>query len=220
MLVSAAIAPSFCGSDRPSVLARVRHAGVDVTVWRREIAPRLAAELAKWTHEADVEPFDEVVPAKAPPIERAVAVLPDAVRDAVAFDASMLLAYFDAIVPARVVRLFLGVVREDQCRKFHVDAVALRMVTTYVGPGTEWLDEADVDRAALARRIRSPAAANAEIVRRPDGVRRARPGDVLMLKGSRDATAAGRGAVHRSPPIEHRGERRFVLMATAGGPDS
>jgi hypothetical protein len=38
-----------------------------------------------------------------------------------------------------------------------------------------------------------------------------------MLKGARHPNAGGRGAVHRSPPIEQAAARRFVLIATAGG---
>jgi hypothetical protein len=143
--------------------------------------------------------------------------LPASLRDALVADVSMLLGYFVAVARTGRCGLFFGVIRDDQCRKFHVDAVAMRIVTTYVGPGTEWLSDDVVDRAALARLIECRSNANVAILRDPSRVRCAQAGDLLVLKGSRDPNAGGRGAVHRSPPLRER-EVRLVLIATAGAP--
>ena len=209
---------SFRLARRPQVLAEVRREGVDVAVWRRPVPARLRGVLEEWAATTEAEPFDGFVTEERMRVGEAVAALSSDVRGAVADDVSGLLAAFFAVVNPGRARLFVGVVRDDRCKKFHVDAVALRMVTTYVGPGTEWLPEHAVDREALARGIACPSEANAAIVARPEAVRHARCGDVLMLKGSRHPTARGRGAVHRSPPLHHAGPRRFVLIATAGGP--
>lgn len=112
-------------------------------------------------------------------------------------------------------RVFLGPVLDDQCRKFHVDHVRLRLVTTYLGPGTEWVPETAVDRLALVDSPTCPHEANTRIVRDATAVRRADAGDVVLLKGVRHASAAGRAALHRSPPIEGLGTPRVVLIATA-----
>jgi hypothetical protein len=112
-------------------------------------------------------------------------------------------------------RVFLGPVLDDQCRKFHVDHVRLRLVTTYLGPGTEWVPETAVDRLALVDSPTCPHEANARIVRDLGAVRRAAAGDVVLLKGARHGSVDGRPAVHRSPPIEGLGTPRVVLIATA-----
>ncbi|MFZ4739349.1 MAG: DUF1826 domain-containing protein [Bradymonadia bacterium] len=39
-----------------------------------------------------------------------------------------------------------------QCREAHVDHGPLRLITTYVGPGTQWVPEPCVRRNAFARR--------------------------------------------------------------------
>lgn len=197
------------------VLGEVRRPEVDVAVWRRDL-PASLATLRAWAASTNAPSFDRVVTVDSSAIAEAVREVPASLRDAVAADVSMLLGIFVAVARTSRCRLFFGVVRDDQCRKFHVDAVAMRMVTTYVGPGTEWLPEDVVDRAALARFIEHPSDANAAIVRDPSGVRCAQAGDVLMLKGSCDPNAGGKGAVHRSPPL-HEGEARLVLIASAGG---
>jgi hypothetical protein len=58
-------------------------------------------------------------------------------------------------------------------------------------------------------------AANTRIVRRGSGIRCSGPGDVVLLKGELFDGNRGRGAVHRSPPIEATGERRIVLTLDA-----
>jgi Protein of unknown function (DUF1826) len=210
--------PSFRVGSRAAVLLEVGRPGVDVSIWQRDVPPPLARPLEAFVGTTETPSFDRIVAAETPAIDEAVSRVPAPLRAALASDMSWLLAYFAEVTCAARFRLFLGIVRDDQCRKFHVDAVAMRMVTTYVGPGTEWIPEASVDRDALGRMIERPSQANAAIARNPAAVCRAHRGDVLMLKGARHPDARGRGAVHRSPPIEQGGEHRFVLIATAGGP--
>ena len=118
------------------------------------------------------------------------------------------------------VKSSFGPVRDDQCRKFHVDWVVLRLLTTWVGPGTEWLDDADVDRRHVGASACCPDDANKAIVRRPDAIRRAHAGEVLLMKGEAWPGNSGRGVVHRSPPIEALarpglpGPARVVFVAT------
>jgi hypothetical protein len=110
---------------------------------------------------------------------------------------------------ARALRFTFGSVAHDKCRKFHCDMLRYRLVTTYAGPGTEWLADEDVDRDALARLIPCAETSNRLVVRAPGSVNRAHAGDVLLMKGALDAPCGG--AVHRSPPIEASGERRLFL---------
>jgi|GEM_PF-1623786 len=95
-----------------------------------------------------------------------------------------------------------GPVRDDQCQKFHVDWVVLRLLTTWVGPGTEWLENANVNRSHVGGSACCPRDANLGIVRRPEGIRRAIAGEVLMMKGEAWPGNTGCGLVHRSPPLK------------------
>jgi hypothetical protein len=91
----------------------------------------------------------------------------------------------------------------SMCPGFHVDRIGLRLVCTYAGPGTEWLQEPQVDRGALARR------ALAE-VHRGGAVERMVVGAIGLLKGESWPGNEGRGAVHRSPALPP-GQRRVLL---------
>ncbi len=95
---------------------------------------------------------------------------------------------FATLSASPVVRMRLEHMIDDSCRKFHVDAVGLRLLCTYAGPGTEWIN--------------------------PDGkIRRMTIMQVAVFKGSA-FPGAGPRVLHRSPPLS-TGESRVVLCIDA-----
>jgi hypothetical protein len=96
---------------------------------------------------------------------------------------------------ATAITLRLEVLADVACPRFHVDQTRLRLLCTYRGPGTEWLPPGAVDRRALGN-----GAPNAQIAD-PAAVRSLAPFWVGILKGERYPGNAGRGQVHRSPPV-------------------
>jgi hypothetical protein len=109
------------------------------------------------------------------------------------------------------------VTRQDDCRKYHVDWVGLRLIVTYAGPGTEWVPNEGVRRKSLQAPWRNLASINRRIVPDTGAVMTARAGDVLILKGESYPGNSGRGAVHRSPPIaESRGVRLLFKLTLPG----
>lgn len=123
-----------------------------------------------------------------------------------------LVARFAEAFDLKRVKAFFGPIRGDQCRKFHVDYVRCRLVATFHGPGTEWLDEDNVDRGALVDSPACAETANRAIVRDPSRIHRGDAGDVLWLKGILDDPLGG--CVHRSPPIEGKDTPRVVAILT------
>jgi hypothetical protein len=178
--------------------------------WSRALPSGLADALLRWTSKRAAA-FDEVVRPSNCDLTRAIQGLSASARDWVMADVTMLLGRFGRLTRASRLRVWFGAVRTDRCRKFHVDYLRYRLVTTYLGPGTEWLPDGAVCREALDEPWDCPEAANARIVRDSSQVRRAAPGDVLVMRG---AVAPHLGAVHRSPPIDGTGKTRVVLIAS------
>lgn len=118
-------------------------------------------------------------------------------------DIARLTTLFLMLAPAERARIRLEVIDDDACRYFHVDHVRLRLVTTYRGPGTQWLPETAVDRSALDRRDHET------ICRSPEAIRVLAPGTVGLFKGARHPE--GGGLVHRSPPLSGTGIVRLFL---------
>ena len=95
---------------------------------------------------------------------------------------------------ARRIGLRLRVLDKPMCPRFHVDHVPLRLVTTYQGAASEWLDESGLDRRLLG-------GAQAEVVDE-QLIHSLSTGDVALLKGERWEGNEGAGLVHRSPRAE------------------
>jgi Protein of unknown function (DUF1826) len=113
--------------------------------------------------------------------------------------------YFFSITQASNLRLILKVVNHNACAKFHTDAYDLRLLCTYVGSGTEWVSDQHVNRKKLIN------GTNEEIIRDFTKVRSLKPFDVAILKGEIPTRPGVKGIVHRSPSIEHTGEKRLLL---------
>ena len=98
----------------------------------------------------------------------------------------------------------LEVINTDMCRLFHVDHYRQRLLCTYRGPGTQWLDHCNVNRNGLGK------GCNSKIVKDQNKIKRAQAFEVLIIEGSKNDRGAP-GVVHRSPPIEHNGLTRVLL---------
>lgn len=108
---------------------------------------------------------------------------------------------FSDLLEAREVGVRIVCGEQPMCPSFHVDHVAVRLVTAYVGVGTEW----------LGRSARARTSSVEEAVRRAteSDHHRAAQSDIVLLKGDGFSRGA-RGVVHRSP--QHVGPRLLASI--------
>ncbi|MBK6618082.1 MAG: DUF1826 domain-containing protein [Nitrosomonas sp.] len=88
------------------------------------------------------------------------------------------------------------------CPRFHTDKVPCRLITTYTGKGTEWLD----------RQINDPSildVCNDEYLY-PDSIQKLGEGDIALLKGDKWPEKNSLGVIHRSPALSDN-EMRLLL---------
>lgn len=182
-------APPMLAGDHARVLDRITDAGVELAVWHRSRPPGLAwLDGLGWDGVGDLDieapvaaleakVADGLAEAGHPEDERGVAL-----RDHVAGLARRLAG----IVGCTAVRVRLEVIETDACRRFHSDLVTARLLTTLVGPATQWIETAA-----------------------PDALHQLGPGDVAIFKGRRWAEQPA--ILHRSPPIAGTGDTRLLL---------
>jgi hypothetical protein len=123
-------------------------------------------------------------------------------------DIQLLTKYFIRISQKDTMAIHLKTIDHNACRKFHVDGYESRLLCTYEGAGTEWLENRNVKRSALGSE-------NKNIVKNWKAIRQMKPFDVGFLKGENLRSPTGKGIVHRSPPIEATGKKRFLLRIDA-----
>jgi hypothetical protein len=121
-------------------------------------------------------------------------------------DIASLTRRFGAISGDDALHVGLGLTRQDECKRFHVDSMRLRLLCTYLGPGTQWLPA----RAANLYALGSPHHQAHHVIADPDAIQQADSLALVWMKGNRFATDQ-LGAIHRSPPIQHLGLARLIL---------
>lgn len=185
---------------------------INLISWQRTLPAGLEDALGTWAARSAAS-FDAVLPASSYNLGPALKGLVEPVRSQLLMDMAVLLGRFASLTQVTRLRLSFGAVRDDQCRKFHVDHHRFRLVTTYAGPGTEWVPNETVHREAMDHPVDCPCDANREIVRDPAAIRRAGAGDVLLMKGAGHTSVLG--AVHRSPPLGEARRPRVVMIASS-----
>lgn len=168
-------------------------------VQRRTLSPALREEVAKLALEDNLR----VVVGGSP--ERIGGELEGLFDDCPTFrvDLMALLKRFRALAETPTARLRVERIASDACRRWHADNVVLRLLCTYVGPGTQILPTPEA--AAVLRGGEPPTTATAWSVR---------TGDVVVLPGRRHPTTMP--VVHRSPPIAGTGDVRVLLAIDDG----
>lgn len=154
-------------------------------------------------------PFAEL-PQMALPLPKdklagAATVVEDELAQRLLGDLAPALAAFASIVPGGNLHFSLRKTRERSCPLFHTDRFAVRLLCTLRGPGTEWLDDAQVNRKGLGRGDNRKVAG-------PDAtVYAAQPFQILILKGDSGFGTASPGVVHRSPVVPPSSDGRWYL---------
>ena len=199
-------------SQQSEVLEALASADADIAVWRRTLPADVSAPLDAWAR-SGASPCDAPFYAGASDPGSWLYGLGDAAARAwLERDIARLVQRFVRALDVEAVRLVLGVVSDDKCRKFHVDNLRMRMICTYVGPGTEWVDDPWVRREALTHDF-TGTATNRDIVLDLDRVEHANAGDVLWVRG-KTWRPGPFGGVHRSPSLAGSGRARLVLVAS------
>ncbi|UVL83973.1 DUF1826 domain-containing protein [Pseudomonas sp. B21-028] len=117
-------------------------------------------------------------------------------------DVAWLVSAFACLLGAKRVGLRLRTLDKAMCPRFHVDHVPVRLITTYAGAGSEWLEEGAMDRRWLAQPDAEP--------RDRQRIQQLCSGEVALLKGEKWLGNEGFGLIHRSPELAP-GERRLIL---------
>ena len=120
-------------------------------------------------------------------------------------DLALCAGLFSGCTCARLVTLRLECITDDACRLFHADNNVARLVTTYRGIGTQFVDPDTGWRPS-------------EDAREPDAsrIQHMQTGDVAIMRGARGSNdARSIPLYHRSPPLSSVAEWRLFAAIDA-----
>lgn len=176
-------------------LAEIYKPDMQVCSWQRSIDPLITTYLSDLSYHGKQQLIETLEPNTHATLD---ALPAGAGREQLIADLALLTDIFCDLLGCPAVGLRGARIDHAMCPKWHIDRVPIRLLCTYDGPGTEWLDNQSVARSSL------PTLA--------DGAcQRATLGEVVLLKGALWQDNKGRGAIHRSPAIE-AGRRTVVSL--------
>ncbi|WP_372741917.1 DUF1826 domain-containing protein, partial [Neptunomonas sp.] len=125
-------------------------------------------------------------------------------------DLVLLLEMYSCLFELDEVGVRLQVLDRAMCPRFHTDKLGCRLVSTFLGQGTEWLKNSDVDRSKLGPGNMGLSDEESGLFSSPACIQQVNSGDIVLLKGDGWYGNDGLGAVHRSPAVSG-GEKRIVV---------
>ena len=121
-------------------------------------------------------------------------------------DVTWLTHAFACLTGATRVGLRIPALNKAMCPRYHVDWVSLRLITTYAGVGSQWLEEGAMPREQLGDPAAEPCLPPRQL----------QAGSVALFKGERWEGNEGRGIIHRSPPVPGNAGRLLMTLDWLG----
>jgi len=194
----------------PNVLSDIYREDTNIVIWQRNLSNQLTAAVSEFlqtnatkaavlavtpqnTHDVLKDTFGE---------SEALTTLSD--------DIALLVDMFCCLFDLKQAGLRLTILDRAMCPRFHFDRIPCRLVTTYQGIATQWLNHAVVDRSKLGSGNQGKSDEQSGLFNNLEDINHLSEGDVALLKGENWDETEGAGLVHRSPPVS-AGERRLLL---------
>jgi len=189
-------------SSSPEVLNSIYEKDVNIVIYERDINP-LKTEINQLL-DRDIQfrskgSVDNIVS------EIEAALDPENFK-LIIQDVKHLLHKFKEVSDSESFKLLLATVDSNMCRKFHTDINDLRMLCTYIGQGTLWLTDDNINQEAI------DCCGDTDCIAIDESrVQQAETGAALILKGAIYPQKETKAAVHRSPSIEETRGKRLLL---------
>lgn len=200
--------------EHPTVLTDIYKESVNIAIWRRELdsgfqhsTSEFLADNPRFQKSLSVSPSEAIAA-----LEHATdGLAPKALLQNIAELVDMFCCLFELDSAG----LRLATLESAMCPRFHTDKVPCRLVTTYSGVATDWLEHEVVDRSKLGHGSNGLPDSESGLYQSETDVQRLTCGDVALLKGEKWIGNEGGGLVHRSPSVAS-GENRLLLTLDFG----
>tara|TARA_Y100000996_G_C22448609_1_gene612827 strand:- start:308 stop:1012 length:705 start_codon:yes stop_codon:yes gene_type:complete len=196
--------------NNSSILSNIFKSDKNISIWRREL-DTLIINTAKNILEKNSQlQFSEIVNSKNVEKKLSDTIISSVNADALFKDISTVVNIFCSLFDVKNAWLRLDVVEGPMCPRFHVDNVKCRLVSTYFGPGTEWLPNHLLDREKLGHGNQGELDEKSGLFLQNTDIEQLGIGHIGLLKGESWNNNQGNGLVHRSP--QKNGDYKRLYM--------
>ncbi|OXY81318.1 DUF1826 domain-containing protein [Oceanimonas doudoroffii] len=194
------VAPVDVQGGGPAIFTRIYQPDCNLAVWQRSLPADVEGYVQQLLQAGSRISVRELLPPDTV-AGALIKQLPDfSGRQALADDVQQLAEMFACLFELKRVGVRLASLQTAMCPRFHVDRLPCRLVSTYSGPGTHWLNAQQREQLLEQKG------------QEPEHWQQLTIGDVGLMKGDGWEGEEGRGLWHRSPPVPTGYRRLFLSM--------
>ena len=204
--------PNSFNTDDSVQLSEIHKKNVNISIWERNLNNKII-EAGKYMLDKNSKiQFSEVIKPK-----NTLDILKGEFGHSEEYqflfkDISKLVKMFCELFEENRAWLRIDAISKPMCPRFHTDYVRCRLVTTYVGPGTQWLPHHLVNRSKLGHGNQGQPDDKSGLFQKNVKIEQLEVGHVAMLKGESWDGNDGSGLVHRSPHAEKEYKRLYMTI--------
>jgi hypothetical protein len=199
-----------------NVLPQIYNQDTNIVIWKRDLEQTLTNAVNTLITTCALKPIELAVSPDDAFDQLITALKPeDNNRDEVntlCEDIALLVEMFCCLFDLKRAGLRLTVLERPMCPRFHVDKIPCRLVTTYQGVATQWLNHSDVNRSKLGTGNLGKPDEESGLFENLSNINQLQQGDVALLKGEYWDDNEGAGLVHRSPPVAANEQRLLLTL--------
>ena len=203
---------AYRADSDPLILTEIYQPEVHLACWQRSL-DSACIDYARWLAERGrLLPLRLITEPEALAAQLQAELPEHPQREAFLTDVSLLTDMFTCLLDMETVGVRISLLKQAMCPRFHVDRIGARMVCTYLGAGTEWLADEQVDRSKLGHGSNGLPDHQSGLYPRHIKPQQVKTGDVLIMKGDTWPGQEGHGVVHRSPACNESTPRLFLSL--------
>jgi hypothetical protein len=199
-----------------NVLPHIYDQSTNIVIWQRDLEQVLTNAVKTLISTNAIKPLELAVSPDDAFDKLVTALKPDDNNrdetDALCEDIALLVEMFCCLFDLKRAGLRLKILDKPMCPRFHVDKIPCRLVTTYQGVATQWLNHSDVDRSKLGTGNLGKPDEESGLFKSLNNINQLNQGDVALLKGEYWDENEGAGLVHRSPPVAENEQRLLLTL--------
>ena len=197
-------------SDEPSIFTNIYDESVNVALWQRNLTSEVKADVNKFINTASHLERSAFIRAQHIEDDIRDELRTTILGDAFISNTCQLIDMFCTLFDLEQVGFRIRLLDLPMCPRFHIDRVPCRLVTTFSGQGTQWLDNNNIDRSKLGHGNQGLDDCESGLYPANAHIESMTAGDVALLKGSAWIGNENTAVVHRSPPYR-TGEKRLLM---------
>jgi len=202
----------LAAGDDTSTLTDIYKDNVNIAIWQRQPQPMLDSYASQWISQHPLHTPRLILSLNNLNNELEKLLHEEKHNDIFQNDVAFLIDMFACLFDVQEVGLRITPLKTAMCPRFHVDKIPCRLVTTYGGLGTEWLQEDNIDRSRLGRGANGLPDDQSGIIQGDKTIQQVSNQQVALLKGSGWIGNEERGLVHRSPSLSDDQKRLLLTL--------